>query len=301
MRPSQRKGTLVLASTVVINAALAVVTAGQLPPCSAHPGKALPSRCELIDERPPRRLEGGVDDAQYCFGHVSDAEHLPGTNSSYRHWLINWHDTNILSAEWAKVDITFRDIAPRDCALQLRSTGLPPREDKDAPVRYGRVKDKLIAKNAAAYVQDAAVQTKSYPSLTSTVYAGLLLTGPTGPARFVVDITTRSEFKGQQIQLQVENRGDPSLIYSVPELATRLGKARFDAAVDKSTWRRVAPGSDWFQVSGGVNVANLLVNDIGTAAEAPLVLQFARIDAPGAILGRVSVPAYLPPIAPSFK
>jgi hypothetical protein len=48
-------------------------------------------------------------------------------------------------------------------------------------------------------------------------------------------------------------------------------------------------------------VANLLVNDIGTAAEAPLVLQFARIDAPGAILGRVSVPAYLPPIAPSFK
>jgi hypothetical protein len=274
--------------------ALTMTSAAQAPPCKSRPGGNPPERCRVIDKTPPPNLPGGVDDISYCFEHVSDADGESASTNAYRHWLINWHNTNILDAEWKKVNIDFREIAPRDCAWRMSSSGHPIAEDTDAPVKFGRIKDKLMIKNATAYVPGARAQSTSYPSVTGGVYAGLLLTRGRGQERFVVDVTTSSQFKANQVSLRIENRGNKNLIYSAPELVNRIGRESFDAAISKSTWTRLTPGSDWFRISDGTSIGTLAIDGISTASEEQIVLRFAAADAPEAVLGQASIPAYLP-------
>jgi hypothetical protein len=288
---------VIVAIFIAARVALAGSAHSPPPACASLSTIKAPGRCEVSDRTPPRELPGSVDNGQYCFEHVTDADQSTDngvTAHTYRHWLINWHQNNELDAEWTKAQISFRAIAPRDCAATTSSSGLPPREDPDAFVRYGRVRNQLTPKQASVYAADSGGQVKNYPPLLGSVYAGLLLPRGELRERFVVDITTRSEFKTTQVFLQIENRGDKNLIYSVPALAASIGKERFDAAVRASMWTRVAPDSDWFQIAGGVNYANLLVDRINAVVEARTQIRFARAAAPNVVIGEASIPVYVP-------
>jgi len=294
-RDMRKKRRVVATFAAVFVATLGMAGSFQYPPrppdCAAQPSSTLPAQCRVADRTPPRREAGPVADNNYCFEHVSDVdrqEENGTTTNQYRHWLVNWHGTNRLDAEWKKANIAFDNIAPLSCAVRGVDTQASEVLDNDAPVLYGRRKEH---NEPAKLFAEQQVTQRSYPDLRGFVYAGLRLDDE---ARFVVDLRSRAYLVGRELRLEISTPATNGLLYSLPDLGRLIGgQAVLERALVASTWTRAASGGDWFQIASG-ETAKLFVQDVAIVRRVDLKVNLARPSRPEVVLGSSSIPAYVP-------
>jgi hypothetical protein len=177
-----------------------------------------------------------------------------------------------------------------------------PIEDPDAPMVYGRKKE--FSKRASVHAQqraniNASVRTlefqpaKELPPLQSRFYAGVI--APESPGqRIRIEFETRSEVNEGQLVLQITNRGDTGIVYSMPQFADAVGREQWTQAVKTGAWPRAS-------VEAGPEVYALAakaVNTLSVSGVTEPTQSFVTVNIYSAnrktVVGQARISVYLP-------